>query len=114
MQLIGLLLAAALVVKLWPWIVGSTAVIVVVVWARRVADRHSERVGSKRRRLAELAARADQQHEWVMAGDDRGIYGPEGAKLMHVIEASPQAVAPTAESPVVRWHMGSFGTRFAS
>ena len=24
---------------------------------------------------AAMAARADQQHAWVMAGDDRGVYG---------------------------------------
>jgi hypothetical protein len=23
----------------------------------------------------ELAARADQQHDWVMEGDERGVYG---------------------------------------
>ena len=32
-----------------------------------------------------LAARADQQHNWVLQGDDRGIYGTEGAKLMHYL-----------------------------
>jgi hypothetical protein len=30
-----------------------------------------------------LAARADEQHNWVLQGDDRGIYGTEGAELMH-------------------------------
>ncbi len=27
------------------------------------------------REHAAIAARADQQHAWVLAGDDRGIYG---------------------------------------
>lgn len=27
------------------------------------------------RRVAELAARAEQQHRWVLRGDERGIYG---------------------------------------
>jgi hypothetical protein len=113
MQLIGLLVAAALVVKLWPWIVGIIAVIVAAVWARRAADRLAGRIEAKRRRLAELAARADQQHAWVMEGDDRGIYGPQGAELMHFIERPPQA-APTTEPAVTRWCMGSVGARFAS
>jgi len=95
MQLIGLLLAAALVIKLWPWIVGIAALIVAVVWARRAADRHAGRIEAKRRRLAELAARADQQHAWVMAGDDRGVYGPDGAELMHYIYS---AGAPTGRT----------------
>jgi uncharacterized protein YigE (DUF2233 family) len=42
------------------------------------------------RSRAELVARADQQHEWVMQGDDRGIYGPECAPLMDFIESGKQ------------------------
>ena len=34
---------------------------------RRVDDREEKRDA--------LVARADQQHGWVLAGDDRGIYG---------------------------------------
>jgi cytoskeletal protein RodZ len=34
---------------------------------RRVDDREEKRDA--------LVARADQQHAWVLAGDDRGIYG---------------------------------------
>jgi hypothetical protein len=30
-------------------------------------------------------ARADQQLRWMLAGDDRGIYGPAGAALMRDI-----------------------------
>ena len=51
------------------------------------------------RKAAELGfcaigiARADQQHNWVMQGDDRGTYGPRGSDLMHYIE-SPGAMAP--------------------
>ena len=30
-------------------------------------------------------ARADQQHNWVLQGDDRGFYGVEGAELMHYL-----------------------------
>jgi hypothetical protein len=33
------------------------------------------RVLSERRRMAEMCARADQQHAWALAGDDRGVYG---------------------------------------
>jgi len=27
------------------------------------------------RRLAAVAKRADRQHRWVLAGDERGVYG---------------------------------------
>ena len=32
----------------------------------------------------QLAARAEQ-HKWVLQGDDRGVYGTEGARLMGII-----------------------------
>jgi hypothetical protein len=32
-----------------------------------------------------VAARADQQHDWVLQGDDHRIYGTEGAELMHYL-----------------------------
>jgi nitrate/nitrite transporter NarK len=86
MQLVALLIVAALVVKFWPYIVGTVAGIVVIVWlvryGMRAADLSWEREQSKRRRLAELAARADQQHEWVMRGDPRGTYGEYPAAPM--------------------------------
>ena len=50
-------------------------------------------------RQNELAARADQQHNWVMQGDDRGIYGPQGADLMRHFE-QPGAVAPAHATAV--------------
>jgi hypothetical protein len=73
--LLAVLICAALVVKFWPVIVGIIGVIVAGYWTRRAADRHAERVEAERRRLAELVARADEQHAWVMQGDERGVYG---------------------------------------
>lgn len=55
---------------LW-WLVAGAAVIgAVVVGARWYEQR--------RKHLATIAARADQQHAWVLAGDPRGTYGPGG------------------------------------
>jgi hypothetical protein len=48
-------------------------VVVGMVVARRVAARRAVR----RRRDAAIAARADEQNEWFLAGDLRGIYGGE-------------------------------------
>jgi hypothetical protein len=79
LQFVVLLFAVALAVKLFWWIVGITAVIVVVVkavkWGRRAADERAARIEAERRRLAELAARADEQYRLVMQGDQRGVYG---------------------------------------
>jgi hypothetical protein len=52
------------------------------------------------RRRAAIAARADQQHQWVMQGDDRGIYGSECAPLMHYIEQGGTQAASTTENQV--------------
>jgi hypothetical protein len=49
--------------------------IAVVYYGRRAVDRHGERVAAERRRVAGIVARADEQHAWIMAGDERGMYG---------------------------------------
>jgi uncharacterized membrane protein len=72
---LALLIGVALVVKFWWLIVGIVAVTYTVYRAVRAVDRHAERVEAERRRLAGLVARADQQHAWVMQGDERGVYG---------------------------------------
>jgi hypothetical protein len=45
-----------------------------VLGLKRAVDRRGERIAAERRRVAELAARADRQHNWVMQGDPRGTY----------------------------------------
>jgi hypothetical protein len=75
MQLVALLLVVGLVVKFWPVMVGVIGLIVAAYWGRLAVDRHAERVEAERRRLAGLLARTDQQHRWVLASDERGVYG---------------------------------------
>jgi hypothetical protein len=36
---------------------------------------YRQRVAAREAEHAAIAARADQQHTWVLAGDDRGVYG---------------------------------------
>jgi hypothetical protein len=69
------LMAAALVVTVWVVIVGAVSVAVGVRWARRLTGRRAERIEAQRCRLAELAARADEQNRLLMESDERGIYG---------------------------------------
>jgi hypothetical protein len=75
MQFIVLLLAVGLVVRYWWLIAAVVGLIVAAHWTRLAVDRHAERVNAERRRLAEFAARAEEQHAWVLTGDERGVYG---------------------------------------
>jgi hypothetical protein len=79
MRFLTILIAVGLVVRFWPYIVGTVAGIAVIVWlvryGMRAVDPSWEREQAKQRRRAELAARADEQHAWVMLGDERGVYG---------------------------------------
>ena len=68
-------LIAAALATVWAVIVGTVSVAVGVRWARRIAGRRAERIETQRRRLAELAAHADEQNRLLMESDDRGIYG---------------------------------------
>src|ERR1700676_913588 len=36
---------------------------------------YQQKLAARRAQLAQLAARADQQHRWVLQGDERGVYG---------------------------------------
>lgn len=53
-------------------VVAMAAVIAIAVWLSLIAYRAVIR---RRQAVREIAARADQQHMWVMEGDPRGIYG---------------------------------------
>jgi hypothetical protein len=74
-QLIGTLLLVGFLIKYW-WLIALVLAAVAVwkfgpgVWAR-----HEASVAAERQRIAAIAARADQQHAWTLAGDDRGVYG---------------------------------------
>ena len=44
-----------------------------VYFGRRWWLAHRQRVADREAEHAAIAARADQQHAWVLAGDDRGV-----------------------------------------
>ncbi len=82
---IAVLVLLWLIVTFFWWIVAALCVAAAFFGVRALlrAERHArERYAAY---CAEVCARADQQHRWVMRGDERGIYGPEGAKLMRAI-----------------------------
>jgi hypothetical protein len=83
--LFGLLLLIGIIIKFIWWIVGAVALVAAFFIGRAIVRWYDERRAVQERYRDGLAARADQQHNWVMRGDERGIYGTEGAKLMHYL-----------------------------
>ncbi len=83
--LFGLLLLIGIIIKFIWWIAGAVALVAAFVIGRAIVLWYDERCAVQARYRDGLVARADQQHNWVMRGDERGIYGTEGAKLMHYL-----------------------------
>lgn len=81
--LLGLALITWVIVKLIWWILGAAILVALYVLVRAIVRESRKRADLRTAHRAVLAARADQQHNWVLQGDDRGIYGAEGAELMH-------------------------------
>jgi hypothetical protein len=70
-----LLIFVGVVVKFWVWIAvafGAAVVFGLLLWLAFYAAR---RVDAEHQAQAALVARADEQHGWVLAGDDRGVHG---------------------------------------
>jgi len=82
--LLGLMLIIWVIVKLIWWILAAILVGLYFV-VRAIVRESRKRADLKAAHRDALAARADQQHNWVLQGDDRGIYGAEGAELMHYL-----------------------------
>ena len=85
----ALLLLVYLVIKLFWWIVAAGVAVGLFYLVRAIVRENRRRRELSARRCAEIAARAEQQHNWVMQGDDRGTYGPDGAELMREIRSWP-------------------------
>jgi hypothetical protein len=83
--LLGVLLIVGLIIKFIWWILGAAAVVGLFYLVRAIVRENRRRTDALAHYHAEIAARAYQQHQWVMRGDERGIYGPAGARLMRDI-----------------------------
>jgi nitrate/nitrite transporter NarK len=83
--LLGLAVIIWVVIKLFWWIVGVAVLVGLFFLVQAVVRDSNRRADLEAAHRAAVAARADQQHNWVLRGDDRGIYGPEGAELMHYL-----------------------------
>ena len=83
--LFGVLLLIGIIIKFIWWILGAVALVVCLLH-RAVRRALVRRTSRRRSALPRWSSRpADQQHNWVMRGDERGIYRTEGAKLMHYL-----------------------------
>lgn len=83
--LLGLALIIWIIVKLIWLIAGAAAVVGLFFLARAIVREGRRRAELRAADRAAFRFRADQQHRWVLRGDDRGIYGVEGAQLMHYL-----------------------------
>lgn len=73
--LIRLLLLVGFIVKFWWLILLMMVVVVAGFWLWGVVTRQAAELERQNREHTALVARADEQHAWVLAGDDRGVYG---------------------------------------
>jgi hypothetical protein len=74
-SLIGILFLVGLIIKFIWWILGATALVALFFVARSVYRAERARREEQAKLHAQIAARADEQHRWILAGDGRGIYG---------------------------------------
>ena len=82
---VGCAVPQRFVIKFIWWILGAVVVVGLFFLGRAIARWYGKRSAECARYWEGLAARADEQHNWVLRGDDRGIYGVEGARLMHFL-----------------------------
>ena len=78
---LGLLVLAGLVFKFWPWILGAWLLWLVVKGGLQATQEARAEAQAERERTAhrnaELMARADLQHAWVLDGDGPGAHASD-------------------------------------
>ena len=83
--LIGTLLLVGFVLKYWVLIALVLTAVAVWKYGPGWWARHQATAAAQRRRLAAIAARADQQHQWTLVGDPRGTYGHLSWRIQAVL-----------------------------
>ena|SRR5271166_723642 len=78
-QLLGLLFVAGAIVLVARWLLITAAISLALRLLIRALRAWADAERRRDRELAALRARADQQHEWVMQGDDCGVLRAEPA-----------------------------------
>ncbi|OBB77131.1 hypothetical protein [Mycobacterium sp. 852014-52144_SCH5372336] len=93
----GLLILISVVITYYWVFIGIGVAIGLFFAVRGLVRREQERRLAAAREAEILAYRAERQHRWARRGDNRGIYGVEGADLMRSISVPP--AAPPTETP---------------
>jgi hypothetical protein len=70
-----LLILVGVVVKFWLWILAGIAAATLIALVVYLVHRSDKRRIAELARDAAIARRADEQHAWVLADDERGVYG---------------------------------------
>jgi hypothetical protein len=73
--LFGLLLVGGAIIHYFWWLVVAAAALAGWYYWRVFQLACQMTAQAEARRRNEVRARADQQQAWVLAGDDRGLYG---------------------------------------
>ncbi len=76
-QLVSLLFLVGFVVAYVTWIAPAALAYFAYRWGRVAWVRHCAAADAWEREQKAIAARADEQHAWVLAGDSRGTYGAD-------------------------------------
>jgi hypothetical protein len=79
--LFRILLLIGVIAKLWPLLVAVLAAAALGFLAWCAVTHHTAELERRRRAQAAIAARADRQHAWTLAGDERGVYGDYRPKV---------------------------------
>jgi hypothetical protein len=74
-RLIGVLLVVGFVLNYLWWIALAAGIVIAVKVATRLWVWHQAGVDGRRAEQRAIAARADEQHRWVLDDDERGLYG---------------------------------------
>lgn len=82
--LVGLIVVGLIIKYIW-WILGAIAMVAAFYVARAAVRAAKVNRAAHAAHCAEIAARADRQHVWVLQGDARGTYGPEGLTAMRTV-----------------------------
>jgi len=78
----GLLLLIGIVITLIWWILAAALLVGAGFAVRAIVRMHQRRLVAYAAYEAAMAARADEQLDWVLRGDDRGVYGAHRPALV--------------------------------